>query len=85
MNFYFCWEIHFFLFSRFSGFFIEKKLDFLKTLLFIPVCGLPCEHVLQTGTEIPHFDFLIFLCFEWGGGGVLPPFRMLKNTPANIS
>ena len=41
MNFYFRWDNDFFLFSVFSVFFNWKDntLDFLKTLLFILVCG----------------------------------------------
>ena len=54
----------------------KRKLDFLKTLLFILVCGLPvwtCSS--QTGNDSPILIKMVFF------GGELQPLSNLKNIP----
>ena len=86
MNFYFRWDNDFFLFSVFSVFFNWKDntLDFLKTLLFILVCGpLVWTCSWQTGGDYlpPLPRVLIKIYFSWGSS---PPFRKLKSIPVTV-
>ena len=78
MNFYFCWDIVFFFYFQVFLVFSWKDitLDFLKTLLFILVCGLPVSKCsLQTGAKTsPILIEMVFL-------GWAPALRKLKKIP----
>ena len=67
--FTFAEKFTFFCFHVSLVFSLKRNWIFWKRYYLFLYAVYQCEHVLQTGTEIPHFDFLIFLCFEWGGVG----------------
>ena len=83
-QFYFCWDIDFFLVSSFYFPFIEKTLHwiFWKCYSLFLHAVYQCEHVLCKLGELPHFGKIVF--FEGGGGGRRGtlPLRKMMNIPA---
>ena len=79
MNFYFCWDIDFFLFSSFSIVFSLKRhyIGFFKNIVYLCMQSSSVNMLSANWGETP--PILIKMVFS----GELPPLRKLKKIPGN--